>query len=84
MTSTPDISYAYRPHMVRSMRRALKRMVADGALMTDGNGGPGDPFRYVIHPFVAVMYEDHTGETLPAYRRGDRDGAPCSTWMTPG
>jgi hypothetical protein len=42
-----------RKSEVRSLRRALQRLVGDnraGGLIKVGNGGPGDPYRYVFNP----------------------------------
>ena len=58
MTFTEIIAIAkphesgYRPHVERSLRRALKRMIDDGVVFTAGRGGPGDPQRYFLHPLL--------------------------------
>jgi hypothetical protein len=39
----------------RSMRRALHRMVSTGGLVTIGDGGRADPYRYFINPLVIGM-----------------------------
>jgi hypothetical protein len=39
-----------RPSVVRSWRRALHRMVATSVLIALGDGRPGNPYRYFLHP----------------------------------
>jgi|SRR6516164_8854522 len=44
---------------VRSVRRALHKLVKDGTLIAIGDGGRGDPFRYFFHPILMrLMCED--------------------------
>jgi hypothetical protein len=45
-----------RPAQVRSLRRALQRMVADGVVLAQGKGGPGDPHRYCPHPLLFAAH----------------------------
>jgi hypothetical protein len=40
----------YRPHMERSMRRALKGLMKDCTVIPLGVGGPSDPHRYCFNP----------------------------------
>ena len=40
---------------IRSLRRALQKMVKDSIVLTDGVGGPGDPHRYSINPMVLAL-----------------------------
>jgi hypothetical protein len=40
----------YDPHLERSIRRTLKKLVDDRTVIPLGRGGPGDPHRYCIHP----------------------------------
>ena len=40
---------------IRSLRRAIQGMVRSEILVTSGKGGPAEPHRYSIHPFVAAM-----------------------------
>jgi hypothetical protein len=41
---------------VRSLRRALHKMVKDGTLITMGKGRPGKPYRYYFEPtFLAIV-----------------------------
>jgi hypothetical protein len=42
----------------RSMRRALHRLTSDHLLLAMGDGGPGDPLRYFIHPLMIGMMGD--------------------------
>jgi DNA-binding PadR family transcriptional regulator len=39
-------SFVTRPSMERSLRRALLKMVRDGAVITEGRGDVGNPYRY--------------------------------------
>jgi hypothetical protein len=41
-----------------SLRRALHGLTGSGALIALCDGGPGDPRRYFIHPFVIGMIGD--------------------------
>ena len=41
----------------RSLRRAMAKMVKDGAVITVGRGGRGEPFRYSIDPLLLGMIE---------------------------
>jgi hypothetical protein len=49
--------HAYQPHMPRSMRRALHKMVEDNAVWAIGAGGRADPHRYGINPGLKAMIE---------------------------
>jgi hypothetical protein len=42
----------------RSLRRALQTLVRNQLLITIGKGGPGDPFRYFLHPMLVGMTDD--------------------------
>jgi hypothetical protein len=41
----------------RSLRRAMAKMVKDGAVITIGHGGRADPFRYSIDPLLMGMID---------------------------
>lgn len=43
------------PDFQRSVRRALKRMVDDQAIIALGKGGPADPHRYCPNPMLVAM-----------------------------
>jgi hypothetical protein len=43
------------PWEIRSLRRALHKMVKDKVVLTVGAGGPGDPYRYCIHPMLVAL-----------------------------
>src|SRR5262245_35350850 len=49
------------PTVERSARRALQRMGEDGMILAIGKGGPGDPYRYCIHPIVFAAVGDVQG-----------------------
>jgi hypothetical protein len=61
----------------RSLRRALHRMVNDGALIAIGAGGRADPYRYFIHPMIMLMMCSSREEidTLWRVYTADRGGA---------
>jgi hypothetical protein len=40
---------------VRSLRRALHKMVKDGVFITLGEGRPGDPYRYYFDPILLAI-----------------------------
>jgi hypothetical protein len=40
------------------MRRALHRLADTNLLIAMGDGGPGDPLRYFIHPLMIGMMDD--------------------------
>jgi hypothetical protein len=40
---------------VRSLRRALKKLCDDGAILSLGKGGRGDPYRYCLDPIIAAI-----------------------------
>jgi|SRR5689334_21436647 hypothetical protein len=42
----------------RSLRRALHRLTNKCMLIAMGNGGPGDPLRYFVHPLRIRMMSD--------------------------
>jgi hypothetical protein len=44
-----------KPSMERSMRRALLKMVRDGAVITEGRGEPRNPYRYHLSPLTTAM-----------------------------
>jgi hypothetical protein len=46
------------PDVERAARRALERLVQVGRLIRLGHGGPGDPFRYFIHPSLISTMGD--------------------------
>jgi hypothetical protein len=45
----------YKPHMERSLRRSLRKMINAQVVVALGRGGPGDPHRYAVHPMLAAM-----------------------------
>ena len=47
-----------RPAFERSLRRSLKALADDGALMALGEGGPGDPKRYWLDPLMVAITGD--------------------------
>ena len=50
---------------LRSARRALQRLVETEWLITAGNGGPGDPLHYSIHPMrIDARFEYPLFETF--------------------
>jgi hypothetical protein len=53
-----DPAAKLRVSFERSLRRALHSLARDKALMVLGEGRPGDPYRYFIHPFVIGMMGD--------------------------
>jgi hypothetical protein len=53
-----------RTSFERSLRRALHRLAGDFILIAMGDGGPGEPLRYFIHPLSIGMM----GETPEATR----------------
>jgi hypothetical protein len=46
------------PSLERSVRRALHKLVQNGALIAMGDGGRADPFRYFLNPMLIGMTED--------------------------
>ena len=52
--------YRLRPSFERSARRALHSMVRDKVLIVLGAGGPGDLFRYFLHPLLIGFMADAT------------------------
>jgi hypothetical protein len=46
------------PHVIRSWRRALRKMVDQGAIMTAGLGGPREPHRYYVDPVILAMADN--------------------------
>ena len=42
----------YMPHLVRSMRRSLRKMIDDKVVIALGRGGPGGPHRYAVNPIL--------------------------------
>jgi hypothetical protein len=42
----------------RSLRRAVHRLTEKCVLIAMGNGGPGDPLRYFVHPLRIGMMRD--------------------------
>jgi len=66
----------FRPAFERSLRRALHSLVRDQVLISIGNGGPGDPLRYMLHPFaVAFLGGDKASEDALMAAMRDADGA---------
>jgi hypothetical protein len=56
MDPPPDHGCGHHPQFIRSVRRALRKMIDDGAVVTVGKGGPGDPFRYCLNPLLTAMF----------------------------
>jgi hypothetical protein len=46
------------PHVIRSARRALRKLIDDGAVVTVGAGGPREPYRYSLSPMLFAMAGD--------------------------
>jgi len=46
----------------RSLRRALHGLVERGGLITIGEGGPADPYRYYFNPMAAALMCHDTAE----------------------
>jgi hypothetical protein len=44
------------PSFLRSLRRSLHTMVRDQQLLAIGAGGPGEPFKYYLHPLTIEIY----------------------------
>jgi hypothetical protein len=59
-----DPDTKFKPTFQRSLRRALKGIVDDGAVMALGEGGPGDARRYCINPLLVAV-----GGTTEEYER---------------
>jgi hypothetical protein len=47
---------------VRSLRRALHKMVVDGTLTAHGKGGPADPHRYYFNDIFLAIITKHKAE----------------------
>jgi hypothetical protein len=47
-----------RSSVERSMRRTLHGLASRDALIAMGDGGPGEPLRYFIHPLMIGMMGD--------------------------
>ena len=45
------------PAMRWSILRALQKMIWDGAIITKGRGGRGDPRRYSVDPMMLVLMD---------------------------
>jgi hypothetical protein len=67
----------------RSLRRALHRLTDKCMLIAAGNGGPGDPLRYFVHPLRIGMMEDKTrADALRAALEADPDSdRAAAAWM---
>jgi hypothetical protein len=50
---------------IRSLRRALHKMVKDNIVLASGVGGPGDPHRYSINPMVLTLAESDRPAVSP-------------------
>jgi hypothetical protein len=48
----------FRASFERSARRALHRLTGNLFLIAMGDGGPGEPFRYFLHPLGIRMMAD--------------------------
>jgi hypothetical protein len=48
----------FLPSVIRSVRRAVHKLVKDGTLITVGGGGRGDPYRYFFDPIGMAMFWD--------------------------
>ena len=63
----------------RSMRRALHRLASEGTLIEIGDGGPGDPYRYFIHPLLIALMCDEQEELDAIYKKLEADsGTPAA------
>ncbi len=47
-----------KPSLERSLRRALLKMVRDGAVITEGRGEPRNPYRYHLSPLINATLPD--------------------------
>ena len=47
----------------RSLRRAVHRLTEKCMLIAMGNGGPGDPLRYFVHPRIGMMRDQDAART---------------------
>jgi hypothetical protein len=63
-----------RPHMVRSMRRTLAKMVAGNVLCAEGRGRPSSPYRYSVHPFLMALMKIAAKDKADDERRKEAKG----------
>jgi hypothetical protein len=55
--------FVTKPSLERSLRRALLKMVRDGAVITEGRGEPRNPYRYhVSAPITAMLPDDRASQ----------------------
>jgi hypothetical protein len=55
------------PSFVRSVRRAIHKLVEGGVLVAIGDGGPADPFRYFFSPMLVGMIAEDKAERDALY-----------------
>jgi hypothetical protein len=69
--------------VIRSMRRAIQKMVEQEVLVAAGNGGRGDARRYSIHPIIAAMCrgDASTGKLLLEVRPQIATGDEWRDWI---
>lgn len=72
-----------RPSFERSLRRALHGLVDHWHLITMGDGGPGDPLRYFIHPLaIGTMGDTPESQRLREAIEADPGAEAASDrWM---
>jgi hypothetical protein len=63
-----------RPSFERSLRRATHSLTQSFHLIAIGDGGPGDPHRYFIHPLmIGMMGDTPTAHTLQKALEADSE-----------
>jgi hypothetical protein len=55
MGEPPEHGCGFHADLIRSVRRALRKLLDDGWVMAIGAGGPRDPHRYCVHPHLVAM-----------------------------
>jgi hypothetical protein len=64
----------WRPAFARSMRRALHLLTKQHLLVAMGDGRPGNPYRYFLHPIsVGMMGDTPEARALYAALEADPD-----------
>jgi hypothetical protein len=57
-TASDQPGVKLRPSFERSVRRALHSLTTNNMLIAMGDGGPGDPLRYFLHPLLIGFLGD--------------------------
>lgn len=57
MGPLPDHGCGFHPYLIRSVRRALRKLIDDEYVLAAGVGGPRSPHRYFIHP-IRLAYSE--------------------------